>query len=152
MYAYIAPTTTREFTVYGAPCTVAVGTHVCIYCPHHHTWVHRVRCTVYGSCTWLTCMRTAPHHLPKKVTKKPSVNHIGSSNDPPIIIVLFRGSGEQHRDTESWTKRRKHWGGRRKIQGIPGGEHTTVRETTSNENTCNVEFEYDYTITRSSPL
>ena len=28
-------------------------------------------------------MRTAPHHLPKKVTKKPSVNHIGSSNEPP---------------------------------------------------------------------
>ena len=52
-----------------SPCTVAVGTHVCVYCPHHHTWVHRVRCTVYGSCTWLTCMRTAPHHLPKKVTK-----------------------------------------------------------------------------------
>ena len=31
------------------------------------------------SCMWLTCMRTAPLHLPKKVSKKPSINHIGSS-------------------------------------------------------------------------
>ena len=91
MYAYIAPTTTREFTVYCTPCTVAVGTHVCIYCPHHHTWVHRVRCTMYGSCTWLTCMRTAPHQLPKKVTKKPSVNHIGSSNEPPTMSRKMYG-------------------------------------------------------------
>ena len=29
-------------------------------------------------------MRTAPLHLPKKVTQKPSVNHIGSSDEPPI--------------------------------------------------------------------
>ena len=104
MYAYIAPTTTHEFTVYGAPCTVAVGTHVCIFCPppptsqftmygscrytcmhilpYHHMWVHRVQCTMYGSCTWLTCMRTAPHHLPKKVTKNPSKHTTGSSNEP----------------------------------------------------------------------
>ena len=34
-------------------------------------------------------MRTAPHHLPKKVTKKPSVNHIGSSDEPPIIDPVF---------------------------------------------------------------
>ena len=45
---------THEFTVYGALCTVAVGTHVYIYCPHHHTWV-----TVYGSCRY-TCMRILP--------------------------------------------------------------------------------------------
>ena len=31
------------------------------------------------SCTWLTCMHTAPLRLPKKVTEKPYVNHIGSS-------------------------------------------------------------------------
>ena len=27
----------------------------------------------------------SPHHLPKKVTKKQPVNHIGSSDEPPII-------------------------------------------------------------------
>ena len=27
----------------------------------------------------------SPHHLPKKVTEKPSVNHIGSSDEPPMI-------------------------------------------------------------------
>ena len=36
--------------------------------------------TVYGSCMWLTNVYVhCPHHLPKKVTEKPSVNHIGSS-------------------------------------------------------------------------
>ena len=40
--------------------------------------------TVHVSHTWLTCMRTAPLHLPKKVTKKQPVNHIGSSDEPPI--------------------------------------------------------------------
>ena len=29
-------------------------------------------------------MRTAPLHLPKKVTKKQPVNHIGSSDEPPM--------------------------------------------------------------------
>ena len=51
-------------------------------CPHHHMLI-----TVYGSCTWLTCMRTAPHHLPKKVTQKQLVNHIGSSDEPPISWI-----------------------------------------------------------------
>ena len=32
----------------------------------------------------LTCVGAAPLHLPKKVTEKPSVNHIGSSDEPPI--------------------------------------------------------------------
>ena len=28
----------------------------------------------------------SPYHLPKKVTEKPSVNHIGSSDEPPITV------------------------------------------------------------------
>ena len=44
--------------------------------PHPARWYHVRDLHV---CTWFTCMRTAPVHLPKKVTKKPSVNHIGSS-------------------------------------------------------------------------
>ena len=35
-------------------------------------------------------MRTAPHHLPKKVTEKPSVNHIGSSDEPPIKRIKLK--------------------------------------------------------------
>ena len=42
--------------------------------------------TMYGSCMWLTCMHTAPLHLPKKVTEKPSVNHIGSSTSHQWMI------------------------------------------------------------------
>ena len=44
------------------------------------------------SCTWLTCTCTAPLHLPKKVTQKPSVNHIGSSDEPPIITSRIASS------------------------------------------------------------
>ena len=36
----------------------------------------------------------SPHHLPKKVTQKQPVNHIGSSDEPPtttkLIANLFR--------------------------------------------------------------
>ena len=42
------------------------------------------------SCTWHTCMRTAPLHLPKKVTEKPSVNHIGSSTSHQQESVCCR--------------------------------------------------------------
>ena len=49
---------------------------------------------VHVNChTWLTCMCTAPLHLPKKVIQKPSVNHIGSSDEPPIrcsTIEMYR--------------------------------------------------------------
>ena len=38
-------------------------------------------------------MRTAPLHLPKKVTQKPSVNHIGSSDEPPIRPIGQSYSG-----------------------------------------------------------
>ena len=39
---------------------------------------------------WHTCMHTAPLHLPKKVTQKLSVNHIGSSDEPPTKEPLKR--------------------------------------------------------------
>ena len=53
--------------------------------PLHH-WGNATHegITVHVSHTWLTCMHTAPLHLPKKVTKKQPVNHIGSSDEPPI--------------------------------------------------------------------
>ena len=53
--------------------------------PLHH-WLNATRegITVHVSHTWLTCMHIAPLHLPKKVTKKQSVNHIGSSDEPPM--------------------------------------------------------------------
>ena len=35
--------------------------------------------TVYGSHTGINVCAHCPLHLPKKVTEKPSVNHIGSS-------------------------------------------------------------------------
>ena len=56
--------------------------------PLHH-WGNPTRegITVHVSHTWLTCMHTAPLHLPKKVTKKQPVNHIGSSDEPPIIAI-----------------------------------------------------------------
>ena len=38
---------------------------------------------MYGSCTWLT----VPLHLRKKSGKKPSVNHIGSSDKPTNNII-----------------------------------------------------------------
>ena len=42
--------------------------------PHPHTLI-----TVYGSHTGINVYAHCPLHLPKKVTEKPSVNHIGSS-------------------------------------------------------------------------
>ena len=40
--------------------------------------------TIYRSCMWLTCVHTVPSTFQKIVAKKPSVNHIGSSDEPPI--------------------------------------------------------------------
>ena len=37
-------------------------------------------------------MRTGPHHLPKKVTQKQPVNHIGSSDEPPTIADWFKAN------------------------------------------------------------
>ena len=58
--------------------------------PLHH-WGNATRegITVHVSHTWLTCMRTAPLHLPKKVTKKQPINHIGSSDEPPMTFFLL---------------------------------------------------------------
>ena len=53
-----------------------------------HTLIPHTLITVYGSCTWLTCMCTAPYHFPKKVPEKPSVNHMGSSDEPPKKVLL----------------------------------------------------------------
>ena len=57
---------------------------VCEGLPSHH-WGNATReGTMHVSYTWLTCMHTAPLDLPKKVTKKQPVNHIGNSDEPPI--------------------------------------------------------------------
>ena len=41
----------------------------CLVCSPPPCMLPYTLITVYGSCTWLTCMRTAPHHLPKKWPK-----------------------------------------------------------------------------------
>ena len=45
--------------------------------------------TVYGSHTGINVCAHCPLHLPKKVTEKPSVNHIGSFDEPPICVLSW---------------------------------------------------------------
>ena len=99
MYAYIAPTTTREFTVYGS-CR-----YTCMRIlpppPHVSSPVYGAPCTVAVRDSRVCAQ--LPTTLPKKVTKKPSVNHIGSSNEPPKTLnsnlqtgrkgPVYRGKG-----------------------------------------------------------
>ena len=90
---------TRELYVRGSPPPL----RKCYTWGHYHAREPHVSCTwgaplhhwgnatcegitVHVSHTWLMCMCTAPLHLPKKVTKKQPVNHIGSSDEPPISV------------------------------------------------------------------
>ena len=46
--------------------------------------------TVYGSHTGINVYAHCPLHLPKKVTEKPSVNHIGSSTSHQLAEMYTR--------------------------------------------------------------
>ena len=65
--------------------------------------LHMGGITVHVSHTWLACMHTAPLHLPKKVTEKPSVNHIGSSMSHQILQKFVMNVAQiLSRDVMKW--------------------------------------------------
>ena len=67
----------------GVPCQVQPGGEgvPCQVQPGGVPWPGGGTLAGGGGGTWLTCMRAVPFTFRKKVTEKPSVNHIGSSTN-----------------------------------------------------------------------